>query len=259
MLCVSAVLGCEARQEQSGGELTTDSSPAPAPSRLPAEHWASRLDDGSPEVRREALANLGGYGREAAEFAPSIVSLLADPDAKTGFTAAWALAQIGMAAHPLLIQRLESSSAEVRERAAYGVGETGPAGAAGTERLRQMMEDDPSPSVRSMAAWALGQVEGRRMIADPNMMLLEGVHGNQSERYEAIRRLGVTATTSRIAIRELIALLGDSLPGVRMHAIDALAEIGPAALPSLSAALSHRNRRIRSGALLAISRMQRVF
>ena len=222
------------------------------------EYWAARLDDRSALTRREAVAMLGELGRLSSSYAPLVVPLLADPDDKTGFTAAWALANMGMAAHPLLIARLESRDPRERERAVYGVGELGQAGAVALERLKELA-GDRNAEVRNMANWAIGEVEGRRMVADPNMFLKEGLEGNMQERIEAVQRLGVRAHTSRFAVRELVALLSDSVPGIRARAIDALAEAGPSALPSLSAALSHRNRNIRRGALVAISRMHRVF
>ena len=224
----------------------------------PPEYWAARLDDESATVRREALARLGEYGREAASHAPSVVTLLGDPDDKTGFTAAWALAHMGMGAQPLLVARLRSPNPEERERAAYGVGEMGPEGADASDQLSQLTNDSVS-SVRNMAIWALEQVTLRRMVADPGLLLTHGLDGSRAERLEAVARLGVTARSSRVALRQLIVLLGDSVPGIRAGAVQALSQAGPSALPSLSAALSHRNRRIRSGAMLAISRMHRVF
>jgi HEAT repeat protein len=226
--------------------------------RLPPEHWAARLRDPSPAARREALANLGESGNAASAYAPLIVPLLADRDERTGFTAAWALAHMGMGAHPLLIAELDSRNARVRERAAYGVGEMGPAGAEASERLHELASD-PDPDVRNMATWAADQVRLRRMVADPTMLLTAGLEGTRAERLEAVARLEVRAPSSRFAVRELIVLLGDSVPAIRARAVEALAMAGPQALPSLSAALSHRNRLIRKGALLAISRIHRVF
>lgn len=236
-------------------EVAENEAPA---ERQPPEYWASQLDHASPAIRRQALGNLGGYGREAATYAPLMAAFLTDQDDKTGFTAAWALAHTGMGSHPLLIAALESDDPRERERAAYGVGEMGPAGAVAADRLRELMTD-PVPAVRNMASWALEQVRFQRMVGDPNLVLTHGLDGSRQERIDAIDRLGVTAPTSRMAVRELIALLGDSVPGIRDRAVQALSQAGPTALPSLSVALSHRNRQIRRGALLAISRMHRVF
>jgi HEAT repeat protein len=229
------------------------------PQRKPAEYWAARLNSPSSATQQEALGQLGAYGRDASSYAPLIVPLLRDPDRKTGFTAAWTLARLGMGAHPLLIDRLQSENAVERERAAYGAGEMGPAAADAGERLNEMMTSDPSPRVRAMAAWALDQVAGRRSVADPNMALLSGLHGAPGERQAAVERLGAMAYRSRVAVRELIVLMGDSVPAIRHRAIFALAHAGLTVQPSLSAALSSRRKEIRRGAVLAISGMKRSF
>jgi HEAT repeat protein len=249
---------CDGRSSAGAPSQSTETEDSVSHRRRPPEYWASRLNDGSAAVRREALAHLGEAGRAASSYASIVVPLLADPDEKTGFTAAWTLVHMGMSAHPLLIARLESPIAEERERAAYGVGEMGPAGAAAADQLMEL-QNDPNPEVRNMAAWALKEVTVHRMVADPNMLLTEGLDGSREERLDAIDRLGVNAHSSRVAIRELIALLGDSVPAIRARAVTALSQAGAAALPSLSAALSHRNKEVRRGALLAISRMHRVF
>ena len=224
----------------------------------PPEYWAARLTNRSATVRREALGALGNYGREASEYSPLVVRLLSDPDERTGFTAAWALAHIGAGAIPLLYERLESPRPIERERAAYGVGELGPAGYDALARLRALQKD-PVSKVRDMASWAIGEVETQQMVPDRNMALLTGTQGNAEERLAAVERLGATVHTNTVAIRALITLMGDSIPAVREKAIDALSGAGVQALPSLSAALGHRNKTIRRGAMLAISRMHRVF
>ena len=238
--------------------LSIDST-FPAAGKPPPEYWAVRLRSDSVSVRREALGQLGTYGSAAGDYAPAIARHLSDPDDKTGFTAAWSLAHIGMTAHPFLIEHLEDNRPAVRERAAYGLGEVGPDAIETAERLQKLESSDPSSKVRNMAAWALDEVARQRVVADRWMTLLEGVQGSPEERFEATRRLGFNAKVNSPAIPALIRLLGDSLPAVRLGAIEALAKAGPVALPALSAALGHRSSTVRSGAMLALSRMQRGF
>ena len=247
---------CDSRLEPSTRSID---SAVPAPASKPPEYWAARLRSDSAPVRLEALGQLGSYGSRASNYAPAISQFLPDPDEKTGFTAAWALAHTGMIAYPLLIRHLEDTRPVVRERAAYSLGEIGPQAADAAQRLQALETGDPDVRVRNMAEWAGKEVTQRSMIPDRSITLMQGAHGSRQERFEATRRLGVAAGSNAVAISELIKLLGDSLPGVRSRAIEALAQAGPAALPALSAALSHRNRAIRSGAVLALSRMQRSF
>lgn len=222
------------------------------------EYWAARLGTTSADERREALTRLGEYGREASSYAPLVLPYLADADEGTGASAAWALAQMGMGAHPLLIARLDSRNPRERRRAAYGVGEMGQSGAVAIERLRELATDSDR-GVRSMAIWAIDQVTMRAMQSDPTMLMNEGLDGSTEQRLQAVDRLGARAHSNRFAVRRLIALMSDSVPEVRARSIKVLSEAGPSVLPSLSLALSHRNRRVRNGALLAISRMKREF
>ena len=224
----------------------------------PPEYWAARLNSRSAPERREALARLGEHGREASSYAPLVVRYLADSDEGIGSTAAWALAQMGMGAHPLLVARLDSRNPRERRRAAYGVGEMGQSGAVAVERLRELTTD-PDRGVRSMAIWAVDQVTLRAMESDPTMLMTEGLDGTTEQRLQAVDRLGARVHSNRYAVRRLIVLMSDTVPAVRTRSIKVLSEAGPSVLPSLSVALSSRNRLVRNGALLAISRMKRDF
>jgi HEAT repeat protein len=257
---IGLLLGCIAcgGQPEEGMEFEVAETEDPPSIEQPPEYWAAQLGSRSATDRREALGMLGEYGREASSYAPVVARLLADPDERTGATAAWALANMGMSAHPLLIARLDSPDPRIRKRAAYGVGEMGPDGAVAIERLKELATD-PDRGVRSMAVWATDQVTLRSMEADPTMVLTEGLDGTREQRLEAVDRLGARAHSSRVAVRQLIRLMSDSVPVIRARSIQALSEAGPSVLPSLSAALSHRNRLIRNGALLAISKMHRTF
>lgn len=257
-LMLAIMLGCSACGGPSSDQSFQGDEEEDTVATQPPEYWASTLDNPSAAVRREALAALGEAGRNAAGQAQFVASLLADPDERTGFTAAWALAHIGMGAHSLLFAALRSPNPKVRERAAYGVSEIGTE-AGGTIDSLKILTSDRDREVRSMAVWAIGHLESATMIADPTMILREGLDGTRAERLQAVDRLGARARSSRVAVRTLIVLLSDSIPSVRARAIEALSEAGPSALPSLSAALSHRNLKIRRGALAAISKMHRSF
>jgi HEAT repeat protein len=251
-----ACAGCDSPSTNYAPISVEDTEIADSASQPPS-YWAARLDNRSATVRREALGALGNSGREATEYGPLIVRHLSDPDERTGFTAAWALAHIGAGVHPLLLARLDSDRPLERLRAVYGVGEMGPAGQVAIARLRELQKD-PNTRIRDMATWAISQVYARQMVPDPNLLLLTGLQGDQAERLAAVERLGATVRTSPVAIRALITLMGDSIPAIRDEAIRALSEAGSVALPSLSFALTHRRKEIRRGAMVAISRMHRA-
>jgi HEAT repeat protein len=74
--------------------------------------------DPDPDVRACAVYALGSLGERAAQAAPTLARRLGDSSVYIGQLAADALARIGPAATPLLIDRLTNGTPHVRGRAA---------------------------------------------------------------------------------------------------------------------------------------------
>jgi HEAT repeat protein len=229
------------------------------PTRLPIEHWGQKLASSSRKEQQGAAGMLAQYGSEAVPYVPALVRLLESSDDTLAFTAAWTLARIGNEGIAPMMRLLSHSSAAVRRRAAYGLKEVGPAAAAAVPDLTRLADTDPVLEVRYMAQAALATIE-EDMVADPNLILTAGLTDSDlPTRLRAIRRLGASSPSDRVAVPVLIFLLGDSTAAVRGAAVDALAEKGSSAYPLLTVALTHPRRLVRAGAMLAMTRMRRPF
>jgi HEAT repeat protein len=210
-------------------------------------------------VRRQALSSLGMYGRDAAPFVDAIVRQVGDPDEKTGFTAAWALAQVGLPAQPAMQELLKSSEAVIRQRGAYALGEARVADAA--PALERLAATDPSNDVREMALWASENMSQRGPVAGNVIFLAEGTDSpDPSVRLEAYQRLGIMAPGNRFVIPILVRGISDSVPAVSNAAVEGLANAGPLGASALTAVLvTDRDRSARWASILGLSRRRTGF
>lgn len=170
------------------------------------------LDSDKADVRRNAADLLGALG--AAEAAPAIAKLLADPDARLG-----ALAALGQlkspAAVPQIAALMESSAPErVRYTAAATLGAVG-----GEDAIRALggQLSSPAAPLRYAAQFALESLKAtsalRSRLDDPDLHV----------RLHAIAALG--HIQDRASRPDLLRLLEDPLPVVRGFAAEALASM----------------------------------
>ena len=257
---VVAVAGCEkapARPAQAPADTADTTRPV---TRLPVEHWGRRLSSSSPSDQQGALGMLSQYGHEAIPYIPAIARYLESSSDSLGYTAAYALAHIGPEAEAPLVRALRSTSPRVRRRAVYGLGEMGDGASDNLPAITRMADGDPAIEVRNMARWAVSQISDRGLISDPYLFLTSGLGDTALDiRITAIRRLGASHPSDRVAVVQLIRLLGDSTEAIRNAAVDALVEKGAPALPALTMALSHPRQLVRNGAMMVMDRMERNF
>jgi HEAT repeat protein len=284
--------GCAYKDAPAESQADSTEADTTETARKPAEFWAHQLDSTFREAQLEALSNLGGYGHEAVPYIPNIARLLAAKDDSLGNTigntAAWALAHVGSEAYPVLRHALDSPNPLIRKRAAYGLGEAGPAAAEALGRLKTMAGADSVINVRWTAQWAVERLGGAKVTIDnkelarallqgsvrkeayratgrisagtPDALLMAGLDSDSlAVRLDAVHRLGSTGSSNVDVVPRLIQLLGDSVPALRRAAIDALIQKGSFALPQLQVALNHQRAQIRRGAMLAISGIKRGF
>jgi HEAT repeat protein len=253
------------------------------------------LDDGDPVVRRSAAKALGEMGEIAAPAIPALVEMLEHPAWQSQDAAAEALGAIGPAAAdaaPLLLDRLATGPPVLATTSARALGSIGAPGSVeailegfgeadpthgpffpaalgflgptaidAMEALVSMLED-PSPDVRSRAAWALGELGPSAVDAAPALAgaVEDGYMGFNVDAIESIGKIGscpskilsplihamgqtgyskVRAAAMRAALAcggkakkvvpALIAALEDVQPEVKAEACLALAAYGPAA------------------------------
>ena len=253
-----AVAGCEkppARTAQTQMDSADTTRPV---TRLPVEYWGRRLSSSSRSDQQGALGMLSQYGPEAAPYIAAIARHLESSSDSLGYTAAYALAHIGPEAKTTLVRALRNTSPRVRRRGVYGLGVMGDAASDNLPAITQMADADPAVEVRNMARWAVSQISDQGVISDPYLFLTYGLSDTALDtRIMAIRRLGASHPSNRVAVTQLIRLLGDSTEAIRNAAVDALVEKGSPAIPALTMALSHRRQLVRNGAMMALARLHR--
>ncbi len=250
----------DASARAGSGSSNDGADTLPAGPRLPVEHWGRMVSSSFRAEQQGGLGMLGQYGDEAIPFIPAITRHLNGRDDSLGFTAAWALAHIGPESQEPLVLALKNRSPNVRRRAAYGLGEMGPIASGAVAELTSLASSDSVVDVRHMAQWAVDRIGTRRVLADPDLLLTEGLLDSDPEtRVLAIRRLGASHPSNRMAATTLVRLLDDSSEVIRHAAVEALVAKGRPALPAITTALRSPRPLVRHGAMLALIRIQRSF
>jgi HEAT repeat protein len=172
----------------------------------------------SPEISDKAIDALIDIGPEAEAALPDLVRMLREGQENLPLRLPHAIAIIGGAETvPVLIQALNHPNVSIRQRAAWALGDLGPAAQAAVPALREALQ-------------------------------------NPETRRDAARGLGDIGEGSAAAVPDLIALLADDRADDA--AVNALGQIGRAAVPALIRAVESPNAAIRKGAVDALRRMR---
>jgi HEAT repeat protein len=110
-------------------------------------------------VAVQALASVGGGGTDSVTALTEAMHGSADGDYR--WKAARALGQLGpaaVAAAPALVQALSDDNGHVRREAAIALGRIGPAAEAVAAIPLASVLEDPDPTIRVVAARALGRI-----------------------------------------------------------------------------------------------------
>jgi HEAT repeat protein len=215
------------------------------------------------KVRARAAHALGELGPDAQTAFSALFKALDDRDENVARLAAQALRDIGPPARddlPKLIDGLRHARPRVRGHAVEAVGRMGPEARSAVPELVQILKaKENAPDLRQQAAWCLGQIgpaaatEGRPALSsalrDPEAVVREA----------AADALGKFGGEARRAVRSLLAMLDDrETTVVRRAALSALAQIGPDAddaLPKLKPAMKDRDLEIRRRAIDVLGRL----
>lgn len=189
----------------------------PGPKNL--KHLIDRLESKYVVARLKAVRDLGNMGAAARDAVPALAKALHDVDEDVRKSASRALAKVGPAAMPILIEELKHSHFQFSKRAAFSLSLMGPEAAEAVPALMGCLKSSDT-EVRAMATHALAEIGPAAAEAAPG----------------------------------LTGLLGDHSREVKKQAHAALARIGPHALPALRAALKSNDPAIRRAAadLLAL-------
>jgi HEAT repeat protein len=196
----------------------------------------------------EALARIGSAA------VPELLQSLKHPAAVVRFRAAWALGMIGSDADqevvPPLIKALGDHDKHVRHLAAYALGEMGPRAQSAAVPLVAALRD-PVAAVRKQAAASL-----RRIGAATVPALIEALKDKRSETREAAAHaLSLLGPDAKDATPALAEATRDKHEGTRLQAIAALGGIGPEAkkaAPALLDALQIKHTETQARAAAAL-------
>jgi HEAT repeat protein len=206
---------------------------------------------------------------------PLLAALKKKPSLVT-VEAADALAGIGPAAIPALIETLGDESEQVRGWAALALGKIADREAASA--LAGILGDE-ALSVRQIAVWALGEIADPETVEPLAAALQDETSGIQKEAADALVKIGQPALDALIsalgsadafarenaaralgglkepaAVKPLAKLLARGEAGASEAAATALAEIGEAAVPALIKALSSKKPAVAKSAAAALEK-----
>lgn len=165
------------------------------------------LNDRSETLRRKTISALGRIGQAAQLAIPSLLENMAyDESPAVRDAAETALASIGSPAVPALTHLLDDQDAELRERAARGLGQMKTLAQPAANPLRKLLKDE-NPEVRLAAAKALWQITARAEESLP--VFVETLTSSDRQlRMQAFRilttELGAAAVPARAPLTELL-------------------------------------------------------
>ncbi|MCE9546481.1 MAG: HEAT repeat domain-containing protein [Planctomycetia bacterium] len=235
LILLTCSLVSESRAADAPVGVTVDHSPK----RSVAELADTLLTDKEPEVRRRAAYALGQQGPSAAAAVPALIKALDDRHLEVSWYAADALGRIGPAAAPAvepLVKAMESpeNDQELRRNAARALGRIGkPARAAMPALTRALTSNDAL--YRVAAAAALWRIDQQATALDALAGELKPAGGEGP--FAAAGELANFGPAAAPAINQLVVALGSADEDLQRAAIDALGQIGPAAISSVVTAL----------------------
>jgi HEAT repeat protein len=196
-------------------------------------------NDTSPRVRRSVAYALGTFGPVAAPAATALREALASKDADVRQNAAWAIGQLGNLADDdtvsALRDRLGDDSTLVRRDAATALGKLGSAAAAkGAPALMDLVQRETDEVVRKAGLDALAHLAGKehRGFAEPLKKLLDD-RDAETSRGAALVLARVGGPPAIPAVPVLRKALKDSDVQVQRLAAAALANLGEDAAPAV--------------------------
>jgi len=202
--------------------------------------------------------SVGDIGPDAREAVPALTTMLQDNDWRVADVALEALGKIGADAQESLRQAMKSPNARTRSVAVQNYGKDVPDDVAIPLLVRFL--DDPDPNVRENAAWKLGQRGAAAAAAVPKLIaLLKDRYGSVAlKAAQALGNIGPLAKGAVPALRDV--LNSNRVGGDREYAIQALGRIGTEAKDAVADCVRiipdrKMNPQLREYAIIAIGRI----
>jgi HEAT repeat protein len=194
------------------------------------------LAESDTTLRAGAARALGGMGPAAREAVPALIQNLGDSQDPARDEAIQAIALIGPAAGSALVAALQDSEARRRAGAAGALAQIDPPFRDGARAIEQAAAKEQDASVRAALFPALARsgVVPERCVA---LILPAVTDENDALRHAALNALLATPALRSAAVPKLAVLLKDANPGVRERAARSLGRVGPGAVAALPALL----------------------
>ncbi len=240
------MIGCG----QSGRSETTSGEPTVGPAAIVAAEQPD-LKAVPPEAGRPSET-----ATKARTAFAAIVRAAESGDAEAWTKAEGQLHNFGLAAVPVLTERLDDSNPMARELAAMFLAQLGPDAAPAAAGLLRLLEDD-SAFARVNAAAALSTFEGHAERVTPVLVALLS-DGDVNVRITAATSLRNVSSSGRAALIALSDSLTDGDSRVRAAAAVTLGELGPEATSSLASLRrldGDEDEQVRSAAWRAIKQI----
>ena len=218
--------------------------------------WLLRLQDSSPQIRRDAAETLGALGPAAKPAVPALVLLLNDQDTVVRERVTRALGSIGLPIDAVmrgLIQALRDPEWTVRYAAVTQFSFNGFSSQESLAALRDLTQDS-NQTVAGLAQSAVATAE--RLIQASVYSLMLSQEMNRTYTLHQLAKLGPRAAD---AVSGIAAVLTAEKPLERYLAASALEEIGPTAkesTPALQRALHDTDPIVREAALAALQSIE---
>jgi HEAT repeat protein len=190
------------------------------------------LQSGEAGSRAGAAKALGGMGPIAAPAVPALMANLSNDEAEVRRAAADALGDIGADSLAPLRAALSSDQPRLRENAVLALGRLGPAVTPAVPALLAMFKTEPDLAVRGALFEVLPSLSVAPDQAVP--LLLAGIkEESDSLRRAALNSLLMMRATHGAVVPSLIAWLKDPDVMLNARAADILARMGPVAQPAV--------------------------
>jgi HEAT repeat protein len=183
-----------------------------------------------------AARALGGLGSAAKEAIPALIKNLGDNQDPVRDETAQTLALIGADAGPALVAALQDSEARRRAGAANALAQMDPPFKSAAKDVEQAATKESDPAARTALFGALAKtgVAPDRCVA---LILPAVIDENEALRHAALNALLSNTAVRNAALPKLSTLLKDNSPVTRERAARAIGRIGPGAIDALPALL----------------------
>lgn len=209
------------------------------------------------ELRWQAAGILGKLGHDAKPAAPTLVSLLSDPDLHVRTVAAQSLGEIHPNDNAVIAGLVSRLGTDDRRLVIRPLSSFKGAAVAAVPGLIAILQNDSDATMRWEAARTLGKIGPGARDALPELMRATKDR-DALVREHAAEAIGDIGPEAAEGVPALVVALGDSEAKVRRDAVRSLGQIGPAAksaLPQVEKLLNDPETIVRDAAKTAIRRI----